>query len=224
MRTAHALSPAARACAHSSGAWQPTRRSASLRHGPGRRNSLRQAPGLPRELPRDCPPRSPRTRINAPASDRLSRSALTTRTTASALRQRSSRDCSVQKGSFLSARAPAPAPPLKRPPPAATLRCSDRRGAPTRAATPRLLQWTISDSAMLSAAMRSGAVASRQKQPCWLRADAGVALSRARSFWLAGPACRANETTGGSSRVVWWRMGAVSARCATCRAPRATPQ
>ena len=142
MRTAHALSPAARACAHSSGAWQPTRRSASLRHGPGRRNSLRQAPGLPRELPRDCPPRSPRTRINAPASDRLSRSALTTRTTASALRQRSSRHCSVQKGSFLSARAPAPAPPLKRPPPAATLRCSDRRGAPTRAATPRLLQWT----------------------------------------------------------------------------------
>ena len=146
MRTAHALSPAARACAHSSGAWQPTRRSASLRHGPGRRNSLRQAPGLPRELPRDCPPRSPRTRINAPASDRLSRSALTTRTTARALRQRSSRDCSVQKGSFLSARAPAPAPPLKRPPPAATLRCSDRRGAPTRAATPRLLQWTTDES------------------------------------------------------------------------------
>ena len=100
MRTAHALCPAARACAHSSGAWQPTRRSASLRHGPGRRNSLRQAPGLPRELPRDSPPRSPRTRINTPASDRLSRSALTTRTTASALRQRSSRDCCLQKGRF----------------------------------------------------------------------------------------------------------------------------
>ena len=54
----------------------------------------------------DCSPRSPRTRINTPASDRLSRSALTTRTTVSALRQRSSRDCCLQKGSFPSARAP----------------------------------------------------------------------------------------------------------------------
>ena len=63
--------------------------------------------------------------------------------------------------------------------------------------------------------------ASRQKQPCWLRADAGVALSRARSFWLAGPRAQTKRLAAAAA---WsgggWERLALDARRAAPLAPR----